>query len=64
MRTAADIERVHAAGADAAVVGSAVVARVEASLTQGGDVVADLAALVTDLRPHHRSRSPRPVAHT
>ncbi|MFE2044237.1 tryptophan synthase subunit alpha [Streptomyces sp. NPDC059477] len=59
VRTAADVERVHAAGADAAVVGSPVVARVEASLAAGGDVAADLAALVTGLRPHHTPQ-PRP----
>ncbi|WP_282794956.1 tryptophan synthase subunit alpha [Streptomyces sp. CC224B] len=63
VRTAADVARVHAAGADAAVVGSAVVARAEASSARGGDVVAGLASLVTELRPHHRRRSPRPVAH-
>ncbi|REE99949.1 tryptophan synthase subunit alpha [Thermomonospora umbrina] len=59
VRTAADVERVHAAGADAAVVGSAVVACAEAAFTGGGDVVADLAALVTALRP----RSLRPSPH-
>ncbi|GAA4205266.1 tryptophan synthase subunit alpha [Streptosporangium oxazolinicum] len=63
VRTAADVERVHAAGADAAVVGSTVVARAEASFTGGGDVVADLATLVSDLRPNHRPRSLRPVPH-
>ncbi|QDY75221.1 tryptophan synthase subunit alpha [Streptomyces qinzhouensis] len=55
VRTAADVERVHAAGADAAVIGSAVVARAEASMASGGDITADLADLVTALRP------PRPV---
>ncbi|WP_329093711.1 MULTISPECIES: tryptophan synthase subunit alpha [unclassified Streptosporangium] len=63
VRTAADVERVHAAGADAAVVGSTVVACAEASFTGGGDVVADLAALVTNLRPNHHPRSLRPVPH-
>lgn len=63
IRTAADVERVHAAGADAAVVGSTVVARAEASFTGGRDVVADLAALITDFRPHHTPRSSRPVPH-
>ncbi|WNF28376.1 tryptophan synthase subunit alpha [Streptomyces sp. C11-1] len=56
VRTAADVERVHAAGADAAVVGSPVVACAEAALVAGRDVAADLGALVTGLRPHH-SRS-------
>ncbi|TDC43477.1 tryptophan synthase subunit alpha [Micromonospora sp. KC213] len=61
IRTTADVQRVHAAGADAAVVGSTVVARAEASYLTGGDVVADLAELVTDLRPNHHVRSLRPV---
>ncbi|MFD9905943.1 tryptophan synthase subunit alpha [Streptomyces sp. NPDC059063] len=59
VRTAADVARVHAAGADAAVVGSTAVARVEAALAGGGDVVAGLADLVTALRPHHHPL-PRP----
>ncbi|MDG4762660.1 tryptophan synthase subunit alpha [Solwaraspora sp. WMMD406] len=63
VRTAADVERVRAAGADAAVVGSTIVACAEAAFTKGGDVVGDLADLVTGLRPHHR-RSLRPVSHS
>ncbi|MEW1550434.1 tryptophan synthase subunit alpha [Streptomyces tsukubensis] len=55
VRTAADVERVHAAGADAAVVGSTVVACAEAAQAGGRDVTAELAALVTGLRPHHSS---------
>lgn len=51
VRTRADVERVHATGADAAIVGSAVVARVEKSLTACRDVVDSLAELVTDLTP-------------
>ncbi|MFJ8843682.1 tryptophan synthase subunit alpha [Streptomyces cyaneofuscatus] len=57
VRTAADVERVHAAGADAAVVGSPVVACAEAALTAGRDVAADLGALITGLRPHHSHSS-------
>jgi tryptophan synthase alpha chain len=49
VRTRADVERVHALGADAAIVGSAVVACVESSMAAGGDVVAPLTELVTDL---------------
>jgi tryptophan synthase alpha chain len=45
------VERVHAVGADAAIVGSAVVACVEASRAAGDDVVQTLAELVTGLRP-------------
>jgi tryptophan synthase alpha chain len=51
VRAQADVARVHALGADAAVVGTAGVACVEASRAAGGDVVADLARWVTDLHP-------------
>lgn len=51
VKTRADVERVHALGADAAIVGSAVVSCVESSLVAGGDVVDDLTGLVADLRP-------------
>ena len=51
VRTRADVERVHALGADAAIVGSAVVASVESSIAAGADVVDELARLVADLQP-------------
>lgn len=51
VRTAIDVDRVHQAGADAAIVGSAVVACVERSIVGGADVVDALARLVSDLHP-------------
>lgn len=51
VRSADDLRRIHREGADAAVVGSAGVARIEASLTTGADVVADLARFICDLHP-------------
>lgn len=51
IRARADVERVHALGADAAVVGSAAVACVESSLSRGGDVVGDLADWLADIHP-------------
>jgi tryptophan synthase alpha chain len=51
IRTAADVARVHGLGADAAVVGTAAVARVEQALAGGRDVVADLDELVRSLQP-------------
>lgn len=51
VRARADVARVHALGADAAVVGTAGVACVEASRAAGGDVVGDLARWVADLSP-------------
>lgn len=51
VRTRADVERVHALGADAAIVGSAVVACVESSIATGADAVEALARLVSDLHP-------------
>ncbi|MBB0242731.1 tryptophan synthase subunit alpha [Streptomyces alkaliphilus] len=61
VRTAADVARVHAVGADAAVVGSAVVARASESFAAGGDVVADLAELVAGLRPGRRPATTVPA---
>ncbi len=52
VRTVADVLRVHAVGADAAVVGSAAVACVEAAQAGGRDLVADLARWLTDLQPN------------
>jgi tryptophan synthase alpha chain len=51
VRTAADVERLGRLGADAAVVGSAAVARVEQALEAGDDPVARLAAFAAGLRP-------------
>ncbi len=48
--TAADVRRIAAAGADAALVGSAAVALIEHSQHTGADVVAELSRFVTDLR--------------
>jgi tryptophan synthase alpha chain len=51
IKTGADVARVHALGADAAVVGSAAVACVESSLSGGGDVVGDLDRWLADIHP-------------
>ncbi|MER7672756.1 tryptophan synthase subunit alpha [Kitasatospora sp. NPDC096128] len=58
VRTAADLDAVAAAGADAAIVGSAVVARLEQAHHEGRDTAADLRAFLTDLRT---PRPPRPA---
>jgi tryptophan synthase alpha chain len=60
VRTAADVAAVAGLGADAAVVGTAVVACVERALTDRRDVVAELRDLVRTLRPEP---SPTPSAH-
>lgn len=60
LSTAADLQRVAASGADAALVGSAAVARVEHSLHTGADVVADLRRFVTGLRSP-ATEPPRPL---
>ncbi|MFF3291997.1 tryptophan synthase subunit alpha [Streptomyces sp. NPDC003023] len=52
VRTRADTLRLQGLGADAAVVGSVGVARVEDALTQGRDPVEEFAAFVTELRGH------------
>lgn len=51
VRTAADVRSLAAAGADAAVLGSAAVERVERCSAGGGDVVAELIDWVATLRP-------------
>ncbi len=56
IRSAADVARVHDLGADAAVVGTAAVSRVERALAEGRDVAADLHDLARSLRP-----GPRPL---
>lgn len=50
VRTAGDIAHLAGLGADAAVVGSAGVARIEAALTQGRDPVEEFASFVRELR--------------
>ncbi|MER7466242.1 tryptophan synthase subunit alpha [Streptomyces sp. NPDC097981] len=50
VKTAEDISRLAGLGADAAVVGSAGVARIEAALTQGRDPVEEFASFVRELR--------------
>ncbi|MBD0672727.1 tryptophan synthase subunit alpha [Streptomyces sp. CBMA156] len=51
VRNAADLDAVAACGADAAIVGSAAVARIEHALTEGLDPVGELSAFLTGLRP-------------
>jgi tryptophan synthase alpha chain len=51
IRSRADIARVHALGADAAIVGSAGVARIEHALAQQADVVAEFHTFVQTLLP-------------
>ncbi|MEU3565323.1 MULTISPECIES: tryptophan synthase subunit alpha [unclassified Kitasatospora] len=69
VRTAADLDAVTATGADAAIVGSAAVARLEHAAAHGLDAVTELRAFLTDLRParppHPDARGgPRATAHT
>ncbi|WP_280677761.1 tryptophan synthase subunit alpha [Kitasatospora sp. MAA19] len=63
VRSAADLDAVAAAGADAAIVGSAAVARIETALTEGRDAVQALRALLHDLRPPAPPR-PGPAGRT
>ncbi|MBV6699352.1 tryptophan synthase subunit alpha [Kitasatospora aureofaciens] len=51
VRTAADVAAMGALGADAAIVGSALVAEVERSLETGGDLIKELLAFTGGLRP-------------
>ncbi|MFI6638497.1 tryptophan synthase subunit alpha [Streptomyces sp. NPDC050504] len=60
IRTRDDIERVHALGADAAVVGSAGVARVERALAQQVDVVDEFHTFVRTLLPARQNRTTEP----
>ncbi|MFE6056443.1 tryptophan synthase subunit alpha [Kitasatospora sp. NPDC056446] len=57
VRAAADLDAVAASGADAAIVGSAAVARLEHARDHGLDPVTELDAFLTDLRP---ARPPHP----
>ncbi|MFI0977454.1 tryptophan synthase subunit alpha [Streptomyces sp. NPDC021093] len=61
IRSRDDIARVHALGADAAIVGSAGVARVEHALAQQADVVDEFHTFVTTLLPASPTRFPHPV---
>jgi tryptophan synthase alpha chain len=61
VRGRAEIEALRQAGADAAVVGSAAVARVERAAAERGDVVADLAVFVAELRGEKTAPSTRGV---
>lgn len=51
VRTRADMATIHDCGADAAIVGSAGVARVENALANGHDVIADLRDFVLSIQP-------------
>lgn len=57
IRSRADIAGVHALGADAAIVGSAGVARIEHALSQQADVVAEFHSFVQTLLPAPPTRS-------
>ncbi|MFF7995025.1 tryptophan synthase subunit alpha [Kitasatospora xanthocidica] len=59
VKTAADLAAVADSGADAAIIGSAAVARIEHAHTEGLDPVTELSAFLTDLRP---ARPPHPDA--
>lgn len=59
VRTRRDLEGVAAAGADAAIVGSAAVARVEQALDDGGSVTTALRSFVRSLRPEPAGPSGR-----
>jgi tryptophan synthase alpha chain len=61
VRGRAEIEALRQAGADAAVVGSAAVARVERAAAERRDVVADLATFVAELRGENTALSTRGV---
>jgi tryptophan synthase alpha chain len=56
VRTGADIAALEELGADAAVVGSAGVARIEGALAQRRDAVREFASFVTELRHPAASR--------
>jgi tryptophan synthase alpha chain len=58
IRSRDDIARVHALGADAAIVGSAGVARIEHALAQQADAVNEFHTFVRTLLPAHPNRLP------
>ncbi|MFD7595796.1 tryptophan synthase subunit alpha [Kitasatospora sp. NPDC059812] len=57
VRSRADIDLLHGLGADAAVVGSAGVARIEHALAEGANVVEELHTFVQTVSPYSASRS-------
>ena len=61
VRGRAEIEALRDVGADAVVVGSAAVARVERAMAERRDVVGDLARFVTELRGHNSTPAPKGV---
>ena len=61
VRGRAEIEALRHVGADAVVVGSAAVARVERAETERRDVVADLARFVDTLRGDNSAPAPKGV---
>ncbi|MGW7413015.1 tryptophan synthase subunit alpha [Streptomyces sp. NPDC054863] len=61
IRSRDDIARVHALGADAAIVGSAGVARIEHALAQQADVVDEFRSFVHTLLPDSPTPFPDPV---
>ncbi len=56
VRSRTDIALLHGLGADAAVVGSAGVARIEHALAEGTDVVEELHTFVQTVSPYSASR--------
>ncbi|MER7047171.1 tryptophan synthase subunit alpha [Streptomyces jumonjinensis] len=56
VRSRADIAMLHSLGADAAVVGSAGVARIEHALAEKADVVDEFHAFIQTLSPHSSNR--------
>ncbi|MGW0737587.1 tryptophan synthase subunit alpha [Streptomyces sp. NPDC002851] len=58
VRTRADIALLQELGADAAVVGTAGVSRIEQALTEGGDPVEELRSFAEELREHRRKGNP------
>jgi tryptophan synthase alpha chain len=57
VRTRDDVAAVRTCGADAVIVGSAAVARVEEALAEGRDVIGDLCGFVRSLQPAELSLS-------
>ncbi|GAA4238449.1 tryptophan synthase subunit alpha [Actinomadura meridiana] len=55
----ADVRALHGAGADAVVIGSAAVARVERAMTDRRDVAATLLAFVDEIRPIRETQQER-----
>ncbi|WP_433087342.1 tryptophan synthase subunit alpha [Dactylosporangium sp. CA-052675] len=60
VRTGADVSAVHDCGADAAIVGTAGVARIERALADNEDVVVALHDFVRSIQPAPADQAPRP----